>query len=208
MRGPFAKYYEPYAEYCLRSTLSAAELEAALEKECPASLWSCIRAACSIFSGKVVFYLCSNDPLTLTPALGKRNSLQGEVRIRCEGSAGGSETILHIEIAPSKRSAWFPYVYCAFALLLAIAEFCIFGLWWMLLIALAFIGFCFFVLECSRSNASDEVPHIRQEFEILLRKLEDKYPRRTTEAENETRETSARDLAVVTTVWKIGDKEI
>ena len=29
MRGPFAKYHEPYAEYCLRTTLSAAELAAA-----------------------------------------------------------------------------------------------------------------------------------------------------------------------------------
>ena len=176
MRGPFAKYCEPYAGYKLRTTLYVAGLEAALVKECPASLWSCIRTAWSTFRGRIVFSLRSNAPLRLTPAPGKRNSLQGEIRIRCEENAGGSETILHIEIAPSNGFAWFGYVWCAFALFWGIAGACVSGSWWMLLIAAAFIGIFFFMMECFRSYATGEVPHIRQEFEILLRKLEDKYP--------------------------------
>ena len=175
MRGLFAKYYEPYAEYTLRTTLSAAELAAALDKECPMSLLSCLKTTWSTFSGKIVFSLRSNDPLTLTPALGQRDSLRGDVRIRCEGTADGSETILHIEIAPSKGFAWFPYLYCSFALFWGIAVACA-GLWWGPLIAAAFIGFCFLVLEICRSVATENIPRIREEFEILLRKLEDKYP--------------------------------
>ena len=174
MRGPFAKYYEPYAEYCLRTTLSAAELAAALAEECPASLLSCLKTTWSTFSGKIVFSLRSDDPLMLTPSLGQRDSLRGDVRIRCEETAG-AETILHIEIAPSTRLAWFPYLYCSFALFWGIAAACA-GWWWGLLIAAAFIGFCFLVLEISRAVAIEELPRIREKFEILLRKLEDKYP--------------------------------
>ncbi len=174
MRGPFARYYDPYAEYCLRTTLSAAELAAALDKECPASLLACLKTTWSTFSGKIVFSLRSDDPLTLTPALGQRDSLRGDVRIRCEETAG-AETILHIEIAPSTGSAWFGYLWCAFALFMGIVTACA-GCWWGLLIAAAFIGIFFFMMECFRSQASGEVPRIRQEFEILLRKLEEKYP--------------------------------
>ena len=177
MRGPFAKYYEPYAEYCLRTTLSAAELAAALDKECPASLWSIlgIKGARRIGIG---FFLRSKTPLTLRPVSYwnyNRNTLNGDVRIRCEESSDGSETILHIEIAPSKGFAWFPYLYCSFALFWGIAVACA-GLWWGPLIAAAFIGFCFLVLEICRSVAAENIPRIREEFEILLRKLEDKYP--------------------------------
>ena len=178
MRGPFAKYFEPYAEYTLRTTLSAAELEAALAEECPASRWS--RLGRKPRGGrKIGFLLRSKKPLTLRPLSiwnhWNRNSLKGEVRIRCEGTADGSETILHIEIAPSQGFAWFPYAYCSFALFWGIAA-AYAGLWWGPLIAAAFIGFCFLVLEICRSVAAENIPRIRQEFEILLRKLEDKYP--------------------------------
>ena len=178
MRGPFAKYFEPYAEYCLRTTLSAAELEAALDKECPASLWS--RLGRKPRGGrKIGFFLRSKKPLTLRPLsiwnYWNRNSLKGEVHIRCEENSDGSETILHIEIAPSQGFAWFPYAYCAFALVLGIAAACA-GRWWELLIAAGFIGFCFSMLAITRARATKLTPRIRQEFEILLRKLEDKYP--------------------------------
>ena len=178
MRGPFAKYFEPYAEYTLRTTLSAAELEAALAKECPASLWSYLGRKLG-GTRKIGFFLRSKNPLTLRPLSiwnhWNRNSLKGEVRIRCEGTADGSETILHIEIAPSQGFAWFPYAYCAFALVLGIAAACA-GRWWELLIAAGFIGFCFSMLAITRARATKLNPRIRQEFEILLRKLEDKYP--------------------------------
>ena len=177
MRGPFAKYFEPYAEYCLRTTLSAAELEAALNKECPASLWSYLGRKLG-GTRKIGFFLRSKNPLTLRPlsiwSNWNRNTLKGEVLIRCEESSDGSYTILHIEIAPSTRLAWFPYLYCSFALFWGIAAACA-GLWWGPLIAAAFIGFCFLVPEICRSVAIEELPRIREEFEILLRKLEEKY---------------------------------
>ncbi len=33
----FDKYFQPYAEYCLRTTLSEDELKEALAQECPAT---------------------------------------------------------------------------------------------------------------------------------------------------------------------------
>ena len=177
MRGPFAKYFEPYAEYTLRTTLSAAELEAALAEECPASLWSYL-GRMPKGPRKIGFLLRSKKPLTLRPLSiwnhWNHNSLKGEVRIRCEESSDGSYTILHIEIAPSQGFAWFPYAYCAFALVLGIAAACA-GLWWGPLIAAGFIGWCFLILAITRARATKLNPRIRQEFEFLLRKLEDKY---------------------------------
>ena len=178
MRGPFARYYDPYAEYCLRTTLSAAELAAALDKECPASLWAYLgrkpRGA-----RKIGFFLRAKNPLTLRPLsiwnYWNRNTLKGEVRIRCEASADGSGTVLHIDIVPSAGSAWFPYLYCVFALVLGIAHASA-GRWWGLVIAAAFIGFCFSMLAITRARATKLTPRIRKEFEILLRKLEEKYP--------------------------------
>ncbi len=45
----FDKYFQPYAEYCLRTTLSEDELKETLAKECPATSdvlsWKAIKAA-------------------------------------------------------------------------------------------------------------------------------------------------------------------
>ena len=178
MRGPFAKYYEPYAEYCLRSTLSAAELAAALEKECPASIWGYLfgipASIGAAFGGKVRFRLKPGGELVLAPILGTRNSLRGDVAIRCESASGGG-TVLHIVIAPSRTLCWFPYFYCGFALLMGgCATYA--GLWWGLLVSAGFVGFCFLAAEICRAVGSDEVSKIKPAFEELLRKLEEKYP--------------------------------
>ena len=45
----FDKYFQPYAEYCIRTTLSEDELKEALAQECPATSdilsWKAIKAA-------------------------------------------------------------------------------------------------------------------------------------------------------------------
>ena len=45
----FDKYFKPYAEYCIRTTLSEDELKEALAQECPATSdilsWKAIKAA-------------------------------------------------------------------------------------------------------------------------------------------------------------------
>ena len=45
----FDKYFQPYAEYCLQTTLSEDELKETLAKECPATSdilsWKAIKAA-------------------------------------------------------------------------------------------------------------------------------------------------------------------
>ena len=45
----FDKYFQPYAEYCIRTTFSEDELKEALAQECPATSdvlsWKAIKAA-------------------------------------------------------------------------------------------------------------------------------------------------------------------
>jgi hypothetical protein len=49
-----------------------------------------------------------------------------------------------------------------------------FVIWWGIFLSVVFIGLVFIVLECCHAMAMDEVPQIRQDFEILLRTLERK----------------------------------
>ena len=58
----FDKYFQPYAEYCLRTTLSEDELKEALAQECPATSdilsWKAIKAAIGL--SKTIVFFC--DP--------------------------------------------------------------------------------------------------------------------------------------------------
>ena len=105
----FDKYFQPYAEYCLRTTLSEDELKEALAKECPATSdilsWKAIKAAIGL-SKTIVFSCDPDDPLHLHPIKAYRNTSRGDLFIRCE-KAAGEETILHISIAPNGKYKWF-----------------------------------------------------------------------------------------------------
>ena len=101
----FDKYFQPYAEYCLRTTLSEEELKEALAQECPATSdilpWKAIKAAIGL-SKTIVFSCDPDDPLHLHPIKAYRNTSRGDIFIRCE-KAAGEETILHISIAQSGK---------------------------------------------------------------------------------------------------------
>ena len=63
----FDKYFQPYAEYCLRTTFSEDELKEALVKECPATSdvlsWKAIKAAMGL--SKTIVSCDPDDPLLL-----------------------------------------------------------------------------------------------------------------------------------------------
>ena len=83
----FDKYFQPYAEYCLRTTLSEDELKEALAQECPATSdilsWKAIKAAIGL-SKTIVFSCDPDDPLHLHPIKAYRNTSRGDLFIRCE----------------------------------------------------------------------------------------------------------------------------
>ena len=101
----FDKYFQPYAEYCLRTTLSEEELKEALAQECPATSdvlsWKAVKAAFGL-SKTIVFACDPDDPLHLHPIKAYRNTSRGDLFIRCEKASDG-ETILHISIAQSEK---------------------------------------------------------------------------------------------------------
>ena len=170
----FDKYFRPYAEYCLRTTFSEDELKEALNKECPATSdvlsWKAVKAAIGL-SKTIVFACDPDDPLHLHPIKAYRNTSRGDIFIRCEKASSG-ETILHISIAQNGKYKYLLYAIGIFTLFWGIAA--SFVIWWGIFLSVVFIGLVFIVLECCHAMAMDEVPQIRQDFEILLRTLERK----------------------------------
>ena len=170
----FDKYFQPYAEYCLRTTLSEEELKEALAQECPATSdvlsWKAVKAVFGL-SKTIVFSCDPDDPLHLHPIKAYRNTSRGDLFIRCE-KASNEETILHISITQSGKYKWLLYAIVIFALFWGVAA--SFIIWWGIILAAVFIGLLFIILECCRAMAMDEVPQIRQDFEIMLRTLERK----------------------------------
>ena len=170
----FDKYFLPYAEYCIRTPLSEDELKDVLKKACPATSdifsWKAFKARIGL--GKtVVFFRDPENPLHLTPFKFTRNTSRGDLFIQCEKAAKG-ETILHIVIGPVGKYKYLLYAMCLFASAWGIAA--SFVIWWGIFLPVLFIGLFFIVLECCRAAGIDEVPQIRQDFEVMLRTLERK----------------------------------
>ena len=170
----FDKYSQPYAEYCIRTTFPEDELKQVLAKECPATSdvlsWKAIKAAFGL-SKTTVFFCDPDDPLHLHPIKAYRNTSRGDLFIRCE-KVSDEKTILHISIAPKGKYKYLLYAIGIFALFWGVAA--SFVIWWGIFLAVFFIGLVFIVLESCHAIAMDEVPQIRQDFEIMLRALERK----------------------------------
>ena len=170
----FDKYFQPYAEYCTRTTLSEDELKAALQKECRATLdvpsWQTLKASFGL-TQRTVFSRHPDDPLRLKPIRGNRNS--GELSIQCERGSENT-TVLHILIAPQRREKYIAYILSIYGLLFCtVAAFA--AAWWVIFMLIPFITILFVVLEACRTTAQEETPKIRQDFESFLRELEEKY---------------------------------
>ncbi|MBQ8755153.1 MAG: hypothetical protein IJZ19_08990 [Lentisphaeria bacterium] len=160
----FDKYFQPYAEYCIRTTFSEDELKEALAQECPATSnilsWKAIKAAIGL-SKTIVFSCDPDNPLCLHPLKAYRNTSRGDLFIRCDKNSG-TETILHISIAQSGKHKYLLYAIGIFALFWGVAA--SFVIWWGIFLSVGFIGLVFIVLESCHAMAMDEVPQIRQDF--------------------------------------------
>lgn len=172
----FNRFFKPYAEYCLRTTLSEDELKNALEKEFPwYGFLSGFKTAMALASledkAKVVFFKTCR-PLTLHPVRFGRNSLRGDVHIKCRKAEPGKETVLDITIVPQDTGllVWIIFV---FAVAMTILFLC--AGTWKAVAPLILIGFQFVILAMCRSIGESEVPEIQRAFETTLRQLEKKY---------------------------------
>ncbi|MBE6376725.1 MAG: hypothetical protein E7050_09700 [Lentisphaerae bacterium] len=164
----FDKYFQPYAEYCIRTTFSEEELKEVFEKELLS--YNTFRfAGCD--PTKVCFFKTKN-PLVIHPVLYTRNSLRGVISIKCKKTGSASETILHITIAPVNQSLFIWTILC-FSIGMSILFLCA-GVW-QAIFPLFMPVFVFTIIAISRSIAENELPEIRQAFENTLRQLEEKY---------------------------------
>ena len=166
----FDKYFQPYAEYCLRTTFSEEELKAVFEKELPhISSFAAFKAG---FEANKFTFSRRSKPLHLHPGIAGRNSLRGELAIQCEKAEYSTDTILHITIAP-QNIRLFCWIYLCFAVMMGILLLCT-GTW-QAVIPLGMSVFLFVILALCRSAAENEVPQIRQAFEETLQHFEEKY---------------------------------
>ena len=165
----FDRFFKPYAEYCLRTTLSEDELKNALDKEFSRFFITSVNA--SFGKEEVAFYRIWK-PLVLHPVLRGRNSLRGEIHIKCRKAEPGKETVLDITIAPQDTGllVWIIFV---FAVAMTILFLC--AGTWKAVGPLVLIGFQFVILVMCRSIGESEVPEIERAFETTLRRLEKKY---------------------------------
>ena len=165
----FDKYFQPYAEYCIRTTLSEEELKAAFEKEFP-PVFSFAAFKAGFEANKFTFFRHSKQ-FHLNPGTTGRNSFRGEIVIKCQKAEYSTDTILHLTIAPQNMSL-FCWIYVSFAMLMGILLLCAGK--WQAVVPLVMSAFLFVFLAICRAVAENEVPQIRQDFEILLRTLERK----------------------------------
>ncbi len=165
----FKRFFKPYVEYTLRTTLSEDELKNALEQEFSGYF---ITSITSVFSKEKVAFCRTWKPLTLSPVLHGRNSLRGDVSIRCRKAESSGETVLDITIAPQDAQlfAWLFLILC----IAGVIPFIRAGTW-LFIIPLVMAGFLFLVLAACRTFAECEVPEIQEAFEKTLRQLEKKY---------------------------------
>lgn len=178
------KYFVPYAEYTLRTPFPEDELKAVFEREFPVGTEIFSKKAWkAILGNQIMFRRDMMIPFILSPVKHNRNTFRGKLFIQCQKAENASDTILHITIAPSD-TRYLIYAMLVFIILWGIAATCA-KLWWGGLLSMVFIGFLFFILECCRAMAADEIPGIRREFEITLRRLEKIYS-----AENHKKENS------------------
>ena len=165
----FDRFFRPYAEYCLRTTLSEDELKTALEQEFSGYFITSINA---LFSKEEVSFCRTGKPLTLSPVLRGRNSLRGDVHIKCRKAEPGKETVLDITIIPQDIGL-LVWIISFFAVAMTILFLCEGS--WKAVAPLILIGFQFVILAMCRSIGESEVPEIQRAFETTLRQLEKKY---------------------------------
>ena len=160
------KFFEPYEKYSIRTTLSEEELKEIFSREFASSY--------NIFAGFGVgkkTFTRKRNPLELYPILGTRNSLRGELSIKCEKLPSSPDTILHITIAPPNQSLLIWIMLCS-STGIGILMLCA-GAWLhALLHLLAMPAIIFTILAISTSCAESELPEIRQMFETCLRDFE------------------------------------
>lgn len=164
------KFFEPYEKYSIRTTLTEEELKEIFSREF--APWYNILAGLEIgFGMGKKNFVRTRNPLKLYPILRTRNSLRGELSIKCEKSPSSPDTILHITIAPSNQSLLIWIMLC-FSAGIGILMLCA-GAWLHALIPLLIMpAIIFTILAISTSCAENEVPEIRQMFESCLRDFE------------------------------------
>ena len=194
----FDKYFQTYAEYCLRTTFSEDELKAVFEKELP-HIFSFAAFKAGFEANKFTFFRRSK-PLHLHPGIAGRNSLRGEIAVKCEKADYSTDTILHITIAPQNITL-FCWIYLCFAVMMGVLLLCAGK--WLAIIPLGMSAFLFVFLAICRAVAENEVLSIRQAFEETLRNFEEKYRDKTIEFpqdENQTKKINFFRIALLLTV--------
>lgn len=167
------KFFAPYEEYTLHTTLPLAELRPGLERSCPrlftAEFFSQRVRWLFVSGGEPELAISRNDPIRLYPATGTRNSLRGRIELLplAEDEKG---TKLHVTIRPARRRWLFIFLILLAALAAIAAAIKVSA--WFLFVPPAAILFLWLLLIASRELARNEIPALKASLENKLRRIE------------------------------------
>ena len=171
------RFWRPYTEYSLHTSLTEAELTGKLTRECRrddlADLFS-RRAWKDCFSTgtrrEVLLRRHCGDPFCLNPTVETRNALKGLIFISARNAPGGG-CDLRIVIRPGRESLVFSGFWLAFLIFVSFSAVAdghrIFPFLSMLMLA----GMWGILIFCRRKFVED-IPTIRTAFALLIDRLE------------------------------------
>ena len=167
------RFFAPYEEYALRTSLPLTELRPALAQTCPKLFTPkfFVQRLRGLFSGggEPELSISRRDPIALYPATGTRNFLHGKIELLplAEDEKG---TKLKVTIRPSDRR-WFVIAFPLFAAVLSVCG-AIYVSAWLLLVFPATALFMWLLLLVCREFAKSETSALRAAFENKLRAVE------------------------------------
>jgi len=167
------KFFIPYQEYTLRTSLPLAELRPSLEQSCPKvfspKFFVQRLRGLFVFGGEPELSISRRDPIVLRPATGCRNAMQGKIELLplAENEKG---TQLKVTIRPADRS-WLVIAFLLFAVLVSVCGAIYVSLWFLAAFPVTALVLWVMLLLC-RELAKNDAPAIRAAFENKLRAVE------------------------------------
>jgi|GEM_PF-6596350 len=167
------KFFVPYEEYTLHTTLPPEELRPGLERSCPrlftAEFFAQRLRGWSTSGGEPELAISRRDPIRLIPTSGTRNFMRGTAELLpLAGDAKGTK--LQVTIRPAD-CRWFVLVVALFSTLWSVAA-AIRGAWWNLLVCPATLVFLWLLLFACRELAKSHLPALKAALANQFRRLE------------------------------------
>ena len=167
------KFFAPYEEYILHTSLPQAELRPCLEQSCPkvfsAAFFVQRLRGLFAYSGEPELAISRRGPIVLSPTTGSRNFLRGKIELLplAEDASG---TRLQVTIRPADRR-WLVILFVLLAAVYSVSA-AIRGSKWSLLCLPGAVLFLWLLMLVGREIARNDTPALKAALENKIRTVE------------------------------------